>query len=62
MRYNGPPFDPEEIKRMAQSFIQRYGSKHKAEHHAMDRQNKQPLATAGKYFWAAVAQAIRRWH
>jgi hypothetical protein len=61
MRYNGPPFNPEEIKQMAQSLIARYGSKHKAEHYAMDRQNKQHLATPGKYFWAAVAEAIRKW-
>jgi hypothetical protein len=61
MEYNGPPFDPEEIKQMAQGMMERYGSKRKAERHAMDRQNKQPLATPGKYFWAAVAQAIRKW-
>jgi hypothetical protein len=60
VQYNGPPFDPEEIKRMAQSLIDRYGSRHKAEHHAMNRQNKQHLATPGKYFWGAVAQALRK--
>jgi hypothetical protein len=61
VQYNGPPFDLEEIKRMAQSLIDRHGSKHRAEHYAMDRQNKQHLATPGKFFWAAVAQAIRHW-
>jgi hypothetical protein len=61
MQFNGPPFDPEEIKQMAQSLIDRYGSKHTAKRHAMERQNKQHLATPGKCFWAAVAQAIRKW-
>jgi hypothetical protein len=61
MQYDGPPFDPEEIKRTAQSLIDKYCDKHKTVRHAMERQNKQHLATPGKYFWAAVAQAIRRW-
>jgi hypothetical protein len=62
MLYNGPPFDADEIKQMAERMIKRYGSKHKAEHYAMDRQNKQAPATPGKKFWAAVAQAIRKYH
>jgi hypothetical protein len=57
--YNGPPFDPEEIKAVAAEMISRYGSKKRAEREAMDRQNKQPLATPGTWYWAAVAQAIR---
>jgi hypothetical protein len=61
MKYNGPPFDPVEIKQMAESLIARYGNKSKAERHAMDRQNKQHLATPGKFFWAAVAEAVRKW-
>ena len=49
MEYNGPPFDPEKIKQMAQSFIERYATKHKAEHHAMDRQNER-RGDVGKVF------------
>lgn len=56
------PYDPEEVIRMAQSLIERYCDKHTAEHHAMDRQNKQLLTTPAKYFWAAVAQRIRKSH
>jgi hypothetical protein len=62
MEYNGPPFDPEEIRRMAESMIRRFGNKRTARRHAMDRQNKQHLATPGKFFWAAVADAIRKYH
>jgi hypothetical protein len=61
MQYNGPPFDPEEIKQVAWSMIARYGDKRRAVRHAMERQNKQHVATPGKYFWAMVANAIRKW-
>jgi hypothetical protein len=55
------PRDVDEVKRVAQQFIQRYGSKHRAEHYAMDRQNKQFSGSHGKAFWYRVAEAIRKW-
>jgi hypothetical protein len=61
MKYDGPPFDADEIKRVAQSLIARYGDKRKAVRQAMERQNKQHVSTPGKYFWAEVARAIRKW-